>query len=31
MKDIRGFCRKNQGVSQVVEEKTGAIFGIGGF
>ena len=26
-----GFCRKNQGVSRVVNEKSGVIFGIGGF
>ena len=29
--DINGFCRENQGVSRVVEEKSGVIFGIGGF
>ena len=28
---IYGLCRKNQGVSQVVEEKTGGIFGMSGF
>ena len=28
---IYGLCRKNQGVSQVVEEKSNGIFGIGGF
>ena len=28
---MRGVCRKNQGVSQVVNEKSGVIFGIGGF
>jgi len=26
-----GFCRKNQAVSRVVEEKSEGIFGIGGF
>ncbi len=30
-KGIYGFCRKNQVVSQVVEEKSGGIFGISGF
>ena len=28
---MRGFCRKNQGVSRVVEEKSERLFGIGGF
>ena len=28
---MRGFCRKNQGVSRVVEEKSEGIFGIDGF
>ena len=28
---MRGFCRKNQGVSRVVEEKSEGIFGMGGF
>ena len=28
---IYGFCRKNQGVSRVVEEKSEGIFGIDGF
>ena len=31
IKDIRGFCRKIRGVSQVVEEKSNGIFGISGF
>ena len=28
---MRGFCRKYQGVSRVVEEKSEGLFGIGGF
>ena len=28
---ICGFCRKNQGMSRVVEEKSERLFGIGGF